>query len=251
MRGQWEFYICPVDTYLASIALDIGLAEELPMEKMDWLIAISIELQQPVEGGFTSPEEYPILSAIEEKLSAAIRSEIDGIQVGRVTGGGTRDFLFYVSSGKKISYIVEKVMEKFPHKYKIHQQEEPKWSTYWEFLYPNPWQVNMIENRHLIEQLAEQGDLSEVERPVDHYLYFPKEEKAVLFKKEVESWGEEWQVVEINEMENKELPWSVHVICQQPTDLISMNQRSGRLFEAAYNLDAQYDGWGTMICKKK
>lgn len=251
MRGQWEFYICPVDNYLASIALDIGLAEELPLEKMDWLIAVSVELQQPVEGGFTSPEEHPILSEMEEKLAAAIKNEAGGIQVGRVTGGGTRDILFYVPSGKEMSRIVEEVMEKFPHKYKIHQQEEPKWATYWEFLYPNPWQIKMIENRHLIEQLAEQGDSPEIERPVDHYLYFTTEEKVILFKEEVESWGKEWRIVEINEVENEEFPWSVHVVCQQPTDLISVNQRSGRLFEAAYNLGGQYDGWGTVICKKE
>lgn len=251
MRGHWEFYICPVDNYLASIALDIGIAEELPLEKMDWLIAVSVELQQPVEGGFTSQEEHPILSEMEERLSGAIKNEVSGVQVGRVTGGGTRDFLFYVSSGKEISRIVEEVMEKYPHKYKIHQQEEPKWPTYWGFLYPNPWQIKMIENRHLIEQLAEQGDSPEIERPVDHYLYFPTEEKVILFKEEVESWGEEWQVVEVNEVENEELPWSVHIICQQPADLISVNQRSGRLFEAAYNLGGQYDGWGTVICKEE
>lgn len=250
MSGHWEFYICPVDDYQASIALDMGLAEELPMANMDWLVAVSVELKQPAEGGFTTQEEYPILCTMEDRLVEAVKNKIKGIQVGRVTGGGLRDYLFYVPTTSGVSQAIEEAMSEFDYNYKVNQQEEVKWETYWEFLYPNPWQINMIENRHLVEHLVSQGDDSEQVRPVDHYAYLPTEEKAKILADDVAGWGEDWKVEGITFKEEDET-WQIHAICQQKTDLITVNQRSGRLFEEAYHLAGQYDGWGTVICKSE
>ena len=249
MRGVWDFYMCPVDNHLSSIALDMGVAEELPLEKMDWLVAVSVELQNPNEGGFCSPEEYPVLTEIEEHLTLGLVKTLGGIQVGRVTGGSTRDFLFYLPTTSGVSEQVEEAMQSFTHTYKIHQQEETKWQTYWEFLYPNPWQVKTIQNRHLIEELVNQGDDSIQIRPVDHYAYFESEDQAKEYADQVKSWDEEgWKVEAISQGEGEESAWAVHVISQQATDLITVNQKSAKLFEAAYHIGGEYDGWGTVIC---
>lgn len=249
MRGQWEFYMCPVDDYLASIALDIGISEELPLAGMDWLVAVSVLLEQPVTGGFTSPEEYPILCEMEEKLASSVEKELGGVEVGRVTGGGTRDFLFYLPTINQVSETVESVMSGFSHQYKIHQHEEPKWETYWEFLYPNPYQMHTIQNRHILERMIQQGDEPTISRRVDHFAYLPDEEKAKLFVAELEVL-DEWQMVSMTFEEGKELPWAIHMACEQPIDLITMNQKCGRIFEEAYHLGGRYDGWGSNICKQ-
>jgi len=253
MRGRWEVYVCPIENEVSLIALDLGIADELPLAGMDWLVAVSIALQKPVgRGEFINQDEYEVLCEIEEELLVAISEKAKGIQVGRVTGGGMRDLLFYVPSTVGISRIVEEVLVPFDYIYKIHQQEEPKWATYWEFLYPNPWQVQMIENRHLVERLSEQGDDSEIVRSVDHYAYFENREKARLFGIEVDEWGKEWEVFDYDEKEGMgELSWETHIICTQKADLLTINQKSGKLFEAAYHLGGQYGGWGTSVRKRE
>ena len=248
MRGHWEFYVCPVENYLASIALDIGIGEELPLDGYPWLVAVSVKLQDPVDGGFTSPEEYPVLCDMEEELTKALCGTLGGIEVGRVTGGGTRDFLFYLPKVTPVAAAVEEAMKAFPHEYKIHQQEEPQWPTYWEFLYPTTWQKEMIRNRHLVEKMLESGDVPTMVRPVDYYVGLKNEEDAMTFQEEILKSGEEWKSAEINNRMEGDFPWQVHVVCLQAADLITVNQRSGRVFETVFKVNGEYEGWGSVIC---
>jgi hypothetical protein len=119
---------------------------------------------------------------------------------------------------------------------------QPEWEQYL-MLYPSETNLERMQNRRVLEALAEEGDAHEVPRKVDHWLYFGDEasraacrETLVAIDFAVEDEG----MVEENA---GDLPYVLVVSRVDSVDTHTINGITLELQRLAGEYCARYDGW--------
>ncbi len=122
---------------------------------------------------------------------------------------------------------------------------DPDWEEYLDFLYPDEYSYQCIQNRRVVMSLEENGNDPEILREVDHWLYLKKQEAADAFAEEVIRSG--FRIIAINTVEGEEHPVQVNIGRKDNTKLPDINDTVWRLVELAGKYDGIYDGWGCTI----
>jgi hypothetical protein len=182
MTDKWDFYPLRVDDKPASIMVDLGLINDVPIRAFPCMAYIRLHMRNPRDDGLSSQEEYEALIAIEKAIEAALAASKDAIYVGRNTSDGCRDFYFYIAQAEGWTQRAAQLLEPFPHyKFISGSRPDPEWSTFLEFLYPGDEAMQTITNRWVCDSLAEKGDPLSAEREIDHWIYFPNPAARKLF----------------------------------------------------------------------
>lgn len=244
---NWNFYSTNIDDEWASIRLNLALYDVAPIKTHQNIVWFSIKLQNPNEGNLPSQEEFQILNQIEDQMYDEI-TKLGGIWAAVVTSK-TFDFYFYIQDNvEKIKNVCSQVMGEYPtYEYLFKHREDAQWEEYLEFLYPNRYAYQSIMNRGVIHNLLENGDVADVVRPVDHWLYFPTEDAQMQFIVEAEKQG--YKLESKNRIDSPENPFQVHIIKESTTYLENINNDVWDLMDLADNFGGVYDGWGCNIMK--
>lgn len=174
MSDDWEFYSLLVDDKPASIYLDLGLADEAPIRSQPDLAYIRVVMQRPRSDGLSSQEEFDDLIAVEDALTNHLREVENITYVGRNTSGGNRDFYFYTGEPAGFSTWANAALARHRHyQFDIGGRPDPNWDTYLGFLYPSLDDLQRIRNRHVLEELANNGDQIARPRTIDHVALLP------------------------------------------------------------------------------
>ena len=160
------------------------------------------ELQAPKPDGLSTNEEAP--QAQRDRRSArrhrsrrpAARSSSGA---SRATGGASS--ISTPPSPANSTTSVANAMKSFAeYKYETGSTFQPEWEQYLTCCIPPRPISQRMQNRRVLEALAEQGDVHEIPRKVDHWLYFGDEASraacretlvAIDFAIEDEGIGEE------------------------------------------------------------
>src|SRR5438309_5000971 len=102
MSENWKSYICNVNGKLASIALDLGAGKKASSGNKPWLLWVWVYLQSPRADGLSDGKEFKTLGAIEDELTTQSSAACEGINVGRITTDGRREFYFYGAPKKSL-----------------------------------------------------------------------------------------------------------------------------------------------------
>lgn len=183
MSDDWDFYALLVDSEPASIYLDLGLAQDAPIDSQPHHAYLRVNMRRPRPDGLSSNEEFEELSAVEDSLTEAFARSRSTTYAGRNTSGGNRDFYFYTNNAATFAASVRVVMSGHSdYNFEIGERLDPEWSVYFNFLYPSPDDLQRILNRRVVDNLAAHGDdLSEV-RPIEHFAYFPNSSAAAKLR---------------------------------------------------------------------
>lgn len=244
MSDDWDFYFARVNGAVSSIFVDLGVRADAPLEKRPWLLWVFVELQSPGAEGLSTQEEAPRLHAIGEALDATI-SPLCGAQlVGRITGAGRREFYFYAEDPGPLDEAVTQAMRAHEaYAFECGSALQPDWDQYLTLLYPSATNLQRMFNRRVLESLAEQGDVHETPRPVEHWLSFADEDRraacrdtllAIDFTVEQEGPAEEPE---------DELPHRLVVSRVDSVDTHSINGLTLELARLAEEHGGRYDGW--------
>ena len=277
--------------------IDLGLAEIAPVADMPNLVRLRLNILQPDENGLPDDREAAVLNEMEDALVTVMASQFDGIYPGRVTvrkgalrpvteegawrpvteeralrpaTESERSFYFYL--GKKTSGDEElrgallatlaRVMADFPeYKYECRLQEDPEWKNYLEFMYPEPVQLQSMQNRRVVYQLMQHGDRLTVPRPVEHWIDFKTTQDREAYWNRVNAMGFElleMSMVEADDDEDDEelrvtllppgeYPYSLHITRDDKVDYDSIDACVLPLWGLASEYDGNYDGWETGI----
>lgn len=249
MARDWEFYLCEVDGKAASINLDLGLYDQAPIEDLPIRVVFRLHLRDPREDGLSSQEEFPRLSEIEDVLfQAADEAETPVVFVGRVTFGGCRDFIFYAADEMSPRTLLSTAMTAFPeYQFEVEGSEEPDWATYLSFLYPSDRDMQVIQNRRVLETLATHGDLHDQPREVCHWITFTTVEDRAVFQAAMEAQG--FLAVNTQNDDTRERPFGLTLARVDSVDYHSINRVVLFLFDAALECRGDYDGWETQVVK--
>lgn len=147
MSEDWDFYRLRVDDQPASIMVDLGIRHSVPLETHKHMGYLRTHMNNPRSDGLSSQEEFDKLCEIGDTVKNSIESS-DGtnLYVGRNTSDNNRDFYFYTLDLEKLYECLEKVVQAFPeYRFTIGGREDSSWTTYLNFLYPNPSQEQQIQ----------------------------------------------------------------------------------------------------------
>ncbi len=242
-KEEWDFYMLNVDDKIASIYLDLGLKDVVPISGKENIFWISIKMNNPREDGLSSQEESKQLWEIEDLIVERIKSNHNVIYVGRLTNNNHRDIYFYFGEDKLIDKTLSGCMVRFPnYEYDFGIKENDKWESYFNFLYPSPMSYQSIMNRRVLDYMEEQGDKLEKERQVDHWIYFKSENERNQYEIEVQKIG--FKVTGKNSYsENGEFKYQLVISREDKVSRNEIDNFTIDLWKLANKLNGDYDGW--------
>src|SRR3569833_3005943 len=172
MSYDWDLYFAQIEQQPASILVDLGLREAVPDMRRERLYRVLVTLNDPSPEGMITDRGSVLMGYIEDDL--ADKSGRIGAQfVGRVTTAGRREFYYYAPHNAPLAQAASAAMCRFPgYHFELGDQEDPNWSHYRDFLYPDPEAQQTIENRKVIMALQSNGDDLTQPRAIRHYINF-------------------------------------------------------------------------------
>ncbi len=248
-KEDWDFYFSNVDNSIGSFYVDLGLSKVAPLIDKPNLVWVCVNMNNPKENGLSSNDEFEKLSEIQNTLQAVISRRHNAIYAGRLTSNNQRNFYFYLGNPASYDKTITEAMRAFPsYMYEFGIQEDKEWKSYFEFMYPNPRQLQSIKNRRVIDTLKEQGDSLTKERKVYHWIYFKTQKDRESFLLKLKDEG--FQIIDQNvEKNNVEFPYSLQIARVDNVDIDSVNKYTGHVLDVSEQCNGEYDGWETSVEK--
>lgn len=245
MSDDWDFYFARVEDAVSSIFVDLGIHADAPLEKRPWLLWVFVELKSPRPDGLASSEEAATLNRMGEVLDAAVAATCGAQLVGRITGAGRREFYFYACEPGELEAAVRRAMQAFEtYRYETGSALQPEWDQYVKLLYPSDSNLERMRNRRLLEALAADGDVHELPRPVDHWLYFADESGRAACRQTLAEIGFAIEDEGFDQPDARQMPFSLVVSRLDSVDKHSINGLTLELARLAREHRGSYDGWG-------
>ncbi len=246
---EWDFYFSNVDDVIGSFYVDLGLMKIAPINDKPNFVWVSLKMNNPREDGLSSNNEFDKLAEIEDRLHEFISSKHNSTYAGRLTSNNHRDFYFYFGDTTLYDKTISEAMVAFPsYTYDFGIKEDLKWSSYTDFIYPNPRQFQSIQNRKVVDNLEKNGDPLTKARSVDHWIYFKTDSDRGEFLKKIESL--KFDIVSDNEKTSfGDFPYELHISRIDNVDLNSVDEYVLDLWRFANECNGDYDGWETSVEK--
>jgi regulator of RNase E activity RraB len=246
MSDNWDFYFCTIDEKVASIFLDLGIADSAPLEEYQAMAYVRVFMNQPREDGLASNDETDSLNSLEDCVESALTADDAALYVGRSTCDGYRDFFFYARDAENWPSAVAEAMAEFPS-YKIEQgsREDEDWVLFFDFLYPSEMNWQVIQNRRVCENLDDKGDAFKKAREIDHWAYFPNKESLEAFEQTVVDLG--FKVCGYTGEEEDQNEYGIHISKVDLPTFDTIDDITLPLFDLAKELGGEYDGWTTTV----
>jgi uncharacterized protein (TIGR01619 family) len=246
MSDTWDFYPCRVDDKPASIFVDLGIARDAPMRALPHMAYLRVHMSAPRPDGLSSQAEFAALTALEDRLSAALSDERTTVYVGRNTSNGVRDFYFYTSRPDDWESRVAALMRSSAdYRFDCGVREDAEWQTYFRFLYPSKADHQRMKNRRVCEVLTERGDKLTEAREIDHWAYLPSDEARATFVARARSLAFELRCTSEKEKEGERFGAQIFHVARPSPDAI--DDVTVRLLALAEELGGDYDGWETPV----
>ncbi len=245
---EWASYFCRVNDNPATIRLNLALAKIAPIEEYGSRIWFSVKLLNPDENGFPTREEYPGICRIEDDVVKVFEQKGD-IFAGAVKSNGTFDMYIYSKNADGYDDAIRSVMARHAdYLYATDCGEDAEWSDYFDFLYPAEYEYQTILNGRVLMGLEQHGDNPELEREVDHWIYFATEKDRDNFIEKAEGSG--YRVLSKENLEEEdENPYQLNISRQDNTLPGNVNEYVWELICLAKESNGSYDGWGCPIAK--
>ncbi len=241
MSDEWNHYICQVDEAAASIFLDMGIGKSAPMLGFTEAAYIRLWMNNPRPDGLSSQEEFDTLISIEDALKAEIERAGTTIYVGRNTSSGRRDFYFYTKDGEVFRASASAAMAKFGgYRAEIGIRPDERWSVYFDCLYPNDNQKQVMSNRDVVRVLGDEGDDGRTPRQIDHLIIVGTRKQGDALARAVSSLG--FTLKPPTPFEQANGTWSVEF--DKIEAPVEIDDTTVMLSKLAREHGGEYDGWG-------
>ncbi|SEC43480.1 TIGR01619 family protein [Tenacibaculum sp. MAR_2009_124] len=247
VNQDWASFFCRIEDKPASIRLNLAHHEVAPINGYRQQIWFSVKLLHPDENGFTTREEFETINAIEDTIFDNISTKHDAILAGAIKTDGRLDLYMYATATDGIEKIViDTMLQQFKeYRYAVDFKEDKEWNDYYNFLYPNPYEFQTIQNGKVIMQLREHGDNPEMKRKVDHWIYFKNDDEANVFIEAVIDLG--YEILSKEKNEEHEFQYNVNIGREDVIIPHEVNDYVWELMELANKSNGMYDGWGCPI----
>lgn len=242
MVTDWMLFPIEAEGKTAFALVDVSVGAEAPIAKLPLLMALRVPMADPGDDGLGSTEEVDAISALEDRLDAALSNAFKARHVARVRGNGAVDLIFYLPrhAKGKAEGVVEKIME--GREYECGVGEDAEWSMYRESLYPTPEQVQWCNDHRLIQHFAATGNDVARSREVEFVAFMPNEERARGFALAAGTRGFTTHAISRSE-EAEDFPFTVELKKHSTLDFEEVHASTLCLLELASAHEGIFDGW--------
>ena len=154
---MFEMWRVIEETTAIDVVLDLGHGEDFPLSDHPWYFAVRIPMTRQNDDGMPGDEEAARLNLVENRVREIVKVR-DGLYVGRRTGGGNRDLIFYLPARPR--GLEDRIRASVGMELLFISRDDKAWQAYQSML-PGPREWRQIEDRKLI------GDLENAETEVD------------------------------------------------------------------------------------
>ncbi len=201
------------------------------------------------------PEAHQRLGTSEERAELLRREDAITLAltpwqarwVSHTTWRGERT-LYYAMRREKadMEAIRDAVTNELPE-YSGVEVQAYAWAQYDEWLYPRESDFRWAYEADYIDKRVEEGDDIEIERRVDHWLYFPTKGGRDQARDESERLG--YAVLSANDEPGDQdgHPWSLHLEHFSDVRVNTMFRVVTQLVELARSHGGFHDGWGAPV----
>lgn len=249
-QPDWAFYFSNVNDKLSSIATDLNLMNNAPVNGQENVVYVSIKMPNPREDGLSSNEDADKLWKIEDEIIKAFKNNNRNYTfAGRLTSNGFRDLYFFGENAILMEKHVSATMTAFPkYEFDFGHKPDKEWSGYFDFLHPLPRQMQIIQNRRVLEQLEKGGDDLTKPREVFHWIYFKTQNELDLFESFTNNLGFKTKNKGKTEQPN-EYKFVISISRIDKVGYDEIDEYTLTLWEKSQELNGEYDGWETSIEK--
>ena len=245
---RFDFYQTSHDGARVIVYLDLAAARHAPVATHSIRLDLRVKMLQPRSDGLRSNEEFRTLCALEDGLARELETQLHAIYVGRLISGGYVDFIFYAPesqiepAGTPLAgldaspYVIEALLE-----------PDEGWEKYGA-MYPDSSAMRSISNRNVVDAMTKRGDHLEVEREVDHLVYFSSEEKAQAAGGALAAVG--FRVDPVRPPMEPGEPWALAFHRNERCDGDHPDRFVFEVLDLVVPLDGDYDGWGCEVQRR-
>jgi uncharacterized protein (TIGR01619 family) len=245
MTENWRSYFCNVNDSLASIFVNLGLRNDVPILSKPWLLWVWVYFRSHRPDGLSDGNEAPEIFRIEDAITLELSRSCGTILSGRVTTEGRRELYFYGETRTGFSKVVAKEMSDFEgYKFDIGEQEDALWEQYLNVLYPSAEDLERIKNRDLLDVLEQKGDVLTAARDVEHWMYFASEASRASFRKAAVEAG--FRIASESQLESR-LQFGISVVRTQAVEQALIDATVIELLHLTRQFQGEYDGWETPL----
>jgi len=249
LSDEWDYYFARINDAPASIFIDLGTRADVPLEKRPWLLWVWILLKAPKPDGLATNEEAASLNAIGEALEAAISATCGAQLVARVTGAGRREFYFYATEPGELQSASASAMKAFEdYKSEFGSTFQPDWDQYL-MLFPSDNNLERMHNRRVLQELAQQGDVHEAPRKVEHWLHFTDESSRTACRDTLTAIEFAVEDESVSEEESEDLRYQLVVSRIDSVDSHTINAITIELARLAREHEGAYEGWDCAVTR--
>jgi hypothetical protein len=234
----YEFYPCLVDGAPASIYLNMRFEHD-PQPQATTAYWIAVRMNDTGAYAIGTAAEAELLNAFEE--SAIERLATAGlVYAGRVRTSGMWEITFYGPPGH-VDDVRAVTGSLADHRAEVRSAPDAAWDYYRDFLLPDAERRQWIDDRRLVQVLADQGDRLTTPRRVDHWASFATAGQRDAFVAALEPHG---FIADHAETDGR-FEAQVHRI--DPIELDHIHDVVMLVVDAALENGGTYDGWETGI----
>jgi uncharacterized protein (TIGR01619 family) len=247
---DWVNYFSSAGGYPVSINVDLGLQAKAPLKERPYLIIFRTSFPVHQKTGFPDFEQTSTLDSIENALVEALTLSNGSIFAGRFTQRGLREFYFYCLDTTQYSATLFKTMSSFQqYPWLAKAMFDKTWSNYFDVLFPNPDDLDKIENRLTIIELQKKGDKLFEPREITHTLYFSSSNNRLNFLKELSIPG----CIITEQPDNPEgtnaFPYKLVLTMKEKPSLEKIQPITTEMRKLAQKNSGKYQGWKTFVVK--
>lgn len=252
IQQNWAVYIGSVAQKPAAFRVDLGLEQKAPMTDYPHRISITTYLKNPTEDGFPQGNEYEEIYQIEDKISQALE-EKGAILCGVVTREGEVCWYYYTQDKSSAEQVLSDIKTSdFGYNLETKISDDANWEAYFQYLFPNIYEMQGIQNDRVRQQCKEAGDQLSSEREIQHWLYFSTETNMRNALAKIEEFG--FKILEAGEidLENEEPqsePVGFKILASKISSPQDIDDDTWNLIDIALDHNGEYDGWETQIIK--
>lgn len=254
MPARWspnfDVYRAVVDDRPAVFLVDLAAAEYAPLDTHPIRLQIRVKLSSAREDGLRDAGEADAINALEDALVQRLEARVDAVYVGRFTNAGHTVFVFYfpATHAEEVRASLDVMVGALPHGYQPEwlTDEDADWEYYVEFLAPDLFAHQQIENRRLLDELVSQGDLLDSIRTIDHMAYFPDEDAATRGAEALTEAGFE---VDAPDGPGEDGRFALEFHRTEQLADGRPDEFTAEVLELVLPLDGEYDGWATIVVR--
>lgn len=252
LEQDWVVYIGSVAEKPAAFRVDLGLAQLAPITDYFHRISITTNLKSPTEEGFSQESEYEEIYQIEDRISQILEDK-GAILCGVVTREGEVCWYYYTQDKSSAEQVLSDIKTSdFGYNLETKISDDANWEAYFQYLFPNIYEMQGIQNDRVRQQCKEAGDQLSSEREIQHWLYFSTETNMRNALAKIEEFG--FKILEAGEidLENEEPqsePVGFKILASKISSPQDIDDDTWNLIDIALDHNGEYDGWETQIIK--